>query len=231
MSDKLYCYPPDYTVLKNKFEIRDSGILDAAERAAVIERLSQGLPSGKFDLSHLQAIHKHLFQDVYEWAGQTRQTPLSKGGSAFMPPDRIGTAMSDVHNRLVARNYLKGLSKPEFAKEAGQILGDVNFTHPFREGNGRTQFQYLKQLGQQAGHEIDLTRFDRETWIAASRAAKEADYGPMGQCIAKAIGPERERSGLDKRTQALLEKYRTAREFEPERGKDREQDREDEHER
>lgn len=227
MSDKVYCYAPDYTVLKNIPGYRDKADLEAFERGAVLERMIEGPPRGNFDLAHLQAIHKHLFQDVYEWAGDIRETSLSKGGHTFMSQSRIGTAMSDIHARLKAQNYLKELSAPDFAKAAGQILGDVNYTHPFREGNGRTQFQYLKQLGAQAGHDIDLTRFEQRSWYAASRAANDANYEPMAECIAKAIGPDRSPQRLDPRAEKLLERYRDLIEEQPERDASHERDRDD----
>ena len=55
------------------------------------------------------------------------------------------------------------------------MLGDVNHVRPFREGNGRTQLQYLKQLAARAGHAINLTRLDRTAWLDASRRSNVAD--------------------------------------------------------
>jgi cell filamentation protein len=66
-------------------------------------------------------------------------------------------------------------------------MGDVNYVHPFREGKGRTQAFYLKQLAEQAGHPIDLTRVEPERWIAASRAAHVGDYAPMSAEIRRVI--------------------------------------------
>ena len=69
-------------------------------------------------------------------------------------------------------------------------MGDVNYVHPFREGNGRTQLFYLAQLAAQAWHPLDLARLDPEGWLAASRAAHAGDYGPMAAEIARALaGP------------------------------------------
>ena len=68
MSDTEYCYPPDYTILKNKFNLRDADQLDRFEHEAVMQRIAEGVPVGDFDLTHLRAIHRHLFQDVYDWA-------------------------------------------------------------------------------------------------------------------------------------------------------------------
>lgn len=79
MSDTVYCYPPDYTVLKNRLGLRDAEALDRAERRLVYLRQAEDIPTGDFDLAHLRAIHRHLFQDVFDWAGQIRTVEISKG--------------------------------------------------------------------------------------------------------------------------------------------------------
>ena len=77
MNDQEYCYPPDFTILRNKLNIRDLPTLEAAERQFVTQRLLEVMPKGDFDLEHLRAIHRHLFQDVYEWAGSVRTESIS----------------------------------------------------------------------------------------------------------------------------------------------------------
>lgn len=193
MSDLVYCYPPDYTTLKNKLNIHDADRLERVERRLVVQRTAEGVPSGNFNLDHLKAIHRHLFQDVYEWAGEVRTMELSKGESQFQLLRYIENGMADVHRRLVRLDFLKDLDAADFADEAGRIIGDVNYAHPFREGNGRTQLLYLEQLARQAGHRLDLTKLDRDRWMAASREAHAADYEKMGRCIAAAIGVARSR--------------------------------------
>lgn len=196
MSDDTYCYPPDFTVLRNRFGIRDAVELESVEREFVFERMRQRGPGGDFDLRHLRAIHRHLFQDVYEWAGEIRTIEISKGGNQFQPRRFIETGMANVHARLQAEDFLNGLSPADFALSAGNIIGDVNHAHPFREGNGRTQIVYLAQLARQAGHKIDVGRIDREAWMAASRQSHFGDYAAMGRCIAGALvrsGPDRTR--------------------------------------
>ncbi len=95
--------------------------------------------------------------------------------------------MADAHRRLVRSRFLGGLSRAEFAKQVAVILGDVNFVHPFREGNGRTQLQYLKLLATRAGHRLDLSRIDTKRWIEASQISHASDYDLMAQLIAGAI--------------------------------------------
>jgi cell filamentation protein len=190
----LYKYP-DSNVLRNKFGITDPVLLERRERQFVTARIESGTPKGNFDLPHLQNIHRHLFQDVYTWAGEIRKVDMHKGGSQFHPCERIEVGMADVHKRLSQQQYLKQLQQSDFAKEAAEYIGDVNRLHPFREGNGRTQLQYLKQLGEQAGHSIDLSRFKRESWIRASKEANQFKTDRMADCIQKSItDPVREKS-------------------------------------
>lgn len=217
---RLYRYP-DSDVLRNKLDISDAAALDEAERLLSTQRAEQGIPSGNFDLDHLKAIHKHLFQDVYEWAGQIRQVDFHKGGRWFHPCDRIEMGMADVHKRLAKQVFLRGLDKEQFAKEAGVIIGDVNLVHPFREGNGRTQFQFLKQLGKQAGHNIDLTRFDRNPWIQASIEANDAEYDRMADCILQSITPrERETAKQEAIERAMAKTEQQDREKDEDRSRD-----------
>lgn len=185
--DQEYCYPPDFTILRNKLNIRDLPTLEAAERQFVMQRLLEAMPKGDFDLEHLRAIHRHLFQDVYEWAGNVRTVEISKGSSQFLPRRLIETGMVDVHRRIVAANYFRGTSRDQFATGAGSILGDVNHVHPFREGNGRTQLQYLKQLAERAQHQIDLTRLGRSAWMEASRSSNDGDYESIRRCVRRAL--------------------------------------------
>ena len=197
MSDRRYCYPPDFAVLINKLDLRDAHQLERAERRLVVQRTLETIPSGDFDLVHLKAIHFHLFQDIFDWAGEIRETEISKGKSQFQFRQYIETGMTDVHRRIKTHNYLKNLSPDLFAELAGEIMGDINYVHPFREGNGRAQMQYLKQMTEQAGHGIDLTLIEKDAWIAASQMAHLGDYGPMSRGIGEAIGIEPQQDNGD----------------------------------
>jgi len=187
MSDPDYCYPPEHTVLKNKLGLRDAVVLDRFERRAITQRILEGVPAGQFDLAHLRAIHRHLFQDIYDWAGELRTVEIAKGSSQFQFRRYIVTGMADVHRRLVAADYLKRLAPADFAVRAGEIIGDVNYIHPFREGNGRAQMLYLEQLAARAGHRLDLRLILREEWMAACIEAQRGQYTLLGACIHKAL--------------------------------------------
>jgi cell filamentation protein len=189
MSDlDAYLYPGT-DLLRNKLNIDDAEKLDHAERLHASSRALSGSPDGKFDLAHLQAIHQHLFQDVYEWAGKLRSVFMTKGDSVFMPPDRIEMGMGNVHQRLVEADFLRNTDPWEFSAKAAEIIGNINHAHPFREGNGRTQLEYLRQLGEQAGHVIDLTKINGPAWIQASIDANFGSCGAMNDQIRQAIVP------------------------------------------
>ena len=178
---------PGSTVLRNKLGLIDAARLARLERQLVTQRAAEGIPAGGFDLAHLRAIHRHLFQDVYDWAGELRTVEIAKGGHQFQFRRFIETGMRDVHERLVRAAFLQGLNRPNFAAAAGRIMGDVNYVHPFREGNGRTQSFYLAHLAAKAGHPLDLAQLDPRGWLAASRAAHDGDYAPMEAEISRAL--------------------------------------------
>jgi cell filamentation protein len=184
--DDPYVYPST-SVLRNKLGLTDPDQLDRAERRLVAQRIAEGVPTGNFDLAHLRAIHRHLFQDLYAWAGELRTVEIAKEGHQFQFCRFIQDGMADVHRRLEQAGFLRGLSAAQFAEAAGQIIGDVNYVHPFREGNGRAQLQYLEQLAAQAGHPLDIGRIEPRGWLRASRASHDGDYGPMAAQIAQAL--------------------------------------------
>ncbi len=177
-ADDPYCYPGS-SVLRNRLGLTNPDQLNRVERRLVAQRIAEGAPTGAFDLAHLRAIHRHLFQDVYDWAGEVRTVEIAKGGHQFQFRQFIETGMADVHRRLETADFLRGMTPGAFADAVGPILGDVNYVHPFRDGNGRAQLQYLEQLAEQAGHPIDLTRIDPVGWLEASRLSHGGDYGPM----------------------------------------------------
>lgn len=197
-----YTYPPYHTTLRNKFELDDPDTLDQVERRMVGIRSREPLPSGDFDLKHLQAIHRHLFQDMYAWAGEIRTVRIGKGGNWFVHPEKISDAMAWVHTELSERDYLKGLSGVEFAKGAAETIGHVNYVHPFREGNGRTQLMYLSQLAERAGHPVNLAELKPSDWVYASVQSFATNYDPMARAIQSIIIgdqlPERNRQADEK---------------------------------
>ena len=130
-------------------------------------RSLSSLPTGRFSVSHYKAIHRHLFGDVYRWAGQFRTVRISKPNAAFCFPEYIDNQMKQLFAQLRADEYLQGLSRMDFAEKASHFLSWLNQIHPFREGNGRTQMAFMAALGARAGHPLDLAGLDEVAFLEA----------------------------------------------------------------
>jgi cell filamentation protein len=170
-SSDPYTYPGT-DVLRNIPDIHDSQRLAAFEANATTARLAEldAAPlKGRFDVAHLKAIHKFIFQDVYSWAGEFRTVNVSKGGSLFGAAAFVEPALAAILLKLPAERYLKEADLTSFARRAGFYLGEINAVHPFREGNGRAQREFIRELGIEAGFMIDWSRINRRQMMAASR--------------------------------------------------------------
>ena len=158
-SDDPYVYPGT-EVLVNKLDLRDFDELWDAERAitgVAAAELEEHPIQGGFDLAHLQAIHRALFGDIYEWAGEIRRKGfISKGNSLFCGAEFIVPYSDDLFAKLHAENLLRWLGRDEFVGRIAFYIAEVNALHPFREGNGRTQRIFANQLARQAGWELNL---------------------------------------------------------------------------
>lgn len=160
-SDDIYCYPGT-GVLKNRFGIRDRKALEEKERTITMIRLvelDKNPVKGKFDLDHLREIHRRIFSDVYDWAGEIRTVNISRG-NVFCQFNYIPEQAGILFEKLKKENYLKGLDKDKAAERLAYYLGEINAIHPFREGNGRAQRAFIRQLAREAGW---IIRFDCTT--------------------------------------------------------------------
>ncbi len=162
---------PETGVLKNKLGIREEEELKAAEASLVAWRSYQLVEKpiqGRFDLDHLKAIHQHLFQDVYEWAGELRDIDLARNDSYFANHRYMIEAAGLIFAKLAEENYLQGLDAADFSTRAAYYLGEINALHPFREGNGRAQREFINHLAYNNGCLIDWTNIREDDMIQAS---------------------------------------------------------------
>ena len=158
-------------VLKNKLGIRNKVILEQREAdyaAARAYELAQTPIKGNFDLDHLKALHKHLFGDVYAWAGEIRDIDLAKGNSYFANHTHIVSASRPIFTKLATEGYLTGLDAEAFSERAAYYLGEINALHPFREGNGRAQREFINHLAYRNGFSIAWDGITQEDMIQAS---------------------------------------------------------------
>lgn len=182
-----YTYP-DSDVLKNKIGLREQAALDAFEADATAIRLlelTEHPVPGNFDLAHLKAIHRHLFQDVYDWAGSLRTVDISKGNSRFGNYGMIESYLTRQLGKIQGEHFLIDLSPEQFISRLAHYMGEINAAHPFREGNGRVQRAFCAQLAEQAGYFIDFSQVGRDEMYAAMIASFHGDEIPLRELLAR----------------------------------------------
>jgi len=189
--DDPYLYPGT-RVLRNELGLTEPRALERAEHEYVLRRMSQGLPAGDFSYAHLKAIHWHLFQDVYDWAGDARIVEMVKDDTIFCPSSHVDEQMQQISDDLAAEYQLAGLGPQAFAQRAGHYLCAINAVHPFREGNGRAQRAFLGLLAEEVGHPIDWSRITPEQMRTASIAGMSGREQPMCDLLARAIHSQHE---------------------------------------
>jgi cell filamentation protein len=185
-TDDPYTYE-NSTVLINKLDLRDQRELDDFEAEITNARAGEPLPEGNLDFAHFCAIHHHLFQDVFEWAGIPRTVRISKQGSAFCFPEYIDAQTTKLFSDLKAKKYLENLPATEFAENASHFLAELNAIHAFREGNGRTQLTFFALLADRAGQTLNLEKLDPDAMLHAMIASFDGDESELTMAIRKLI--------------------------------------------
>lgn len=181
-----YCYPGS-AVLRNIPGLDTQEALDRFEAASTMQRADEPLPDGRLGVRHYQALHRHLFQDVYLWAGRFRTVRMAKDRSAFCYPEYIAREMRALFSSLKEQRFLRDLSKERFAASAATFIATLNAIHPFREGNGRTQTLFLVLIAVRAGHPIDLERLDPASFLSAMVRSFRGDTAPLTAQIVRLL--------------------------------------------
>lgn len=169
----------DGTYLRNKLGVTNSIDLSIAEyrlralRQGEIDRGEVDIPR-TYDKAHLQAIHRHLLQDVYEWAGKFRDVDISKRGDAFVPAQLLDKWTDKVSAKVRDRDW-STMSRTEFVEGVADVYAHLNLTHPFREGNGAAGKVFLSHVAEMSPYRLDFDRIEKSEWNAASNAAYPED--------------------------------------------------------
>lgn len=185
-----YVYP-NTNILKNNFKLIDQDKLNQIERLYSTSRLTEIKEDpivGNFDLKHLQKIHQYIFQDVYEWAGKIRTVDIAKS-TLFCPIQNFDNYQTDIFNKLKKEKYLTNLDIDQFSTKAAYYLGEINMIHPFREGNGRTQREFIRELALNAGYNLNLEQVPKDKMIRASIQSAAISNDALELLIRKNIEP------------------------------------------
>jgi cell filamentation protein len=180
---------PGTDCLRNLLGIRDREEFHTAEHEIVRNRrleLDKAFLPGAYDTAHLQGFHHYLFQDVYDWAGQFRLGEISKDGQPFCPATELAERLDQIFARVAERDAFVGMGWEHFVGAFSMLYGDLNAVHPFREGNGRTQRAFLRQLAAHAGWTVDWSALGR---FANARACERFMKKRKPQALIAILAP------------------------------------------
>jgi cell filamentation protein len=189
-----YLLSPHSQVLRNRLGIESLEELQAAENDLLELQVAKlraepRLIARTYDLEHLQNIHRHLFLDIYDWAGELRTVGLAKdGGDSFAPPLNISQPIVHVAQRISESKQLSTISTEELPLELAYLYDYVNFAHPFREGNGRTQREFFQQLLEETGRVLSWSAITSTQLHAACHVARnDGDLKPLVRIFKKIL--------------------------------------------
>ncbi len=164
--DTNYTYiDPKSGLLRNLQDIKDTDVLLFVESGAVTKRLQElyEKPIKIEGIKTLFEIHKYLFQDIYDWAGRTRKVEISKDGKQFFPTSHFDNAFKYIDQLIIEFKEIPNNNKMLIAEKLAEILDNVNYLHPFREGNGRAQREFLRIIALEKGLTLNLNPPDNKS--------------------------------------------------------------------
>lgn len=203
MSNSYKYIDPDYTytdpisgLLRNKQDITDPEVLIFVESGAVTKRLQELYENPiKIDgIDSLFEIHKHLFQDIFNWAGKKRNVEISKDGKQFFPTTHFDNAFTYIDQLIAEFKKIPRGNKINLVEKLAEILDNVNYLHPFREGNGRTQREFLRLLASEKSLILNLNPPDNKSvYERYMKGTIESDITTLTELIFELVDNENEK--------------------------------------
>lgn len=178
----------DSPVLRNKLNIKtEQELVEAEHQFAWLAAQEITFQTPPYDLNYWQAIHRRLFADVYDWAGELRTVIISKGGTNFGLPQGIERYCSMVFKQLAKDSFLEGLTGTSFVEKLAEYYCELNACHPFRDGNGRAQRIMFEHIAWNCNHQLNFTGISVEQWINANKHGMVCNYQPMVAIMDKSV--------------------------------------------
>ena len=165
-----YCYENSDTLI-NKLDLKDTKSLHYYEAKITAVKsldLRQKGITGNFDKTHYISIHKYLFEDIYPFAGEFRKENIAKGEFRFAMWEYIEPELDRLLEQLKNEKFLSNMGKEKIAKRLAFYLSELNVLHPFREGNGRTNREFIRQLALKNGYTLNLGKTKPQEILQAS---------------------------------------------------------------
>jgi cell filamentation protein len=192
--DLDYSYTdPKTGLLRNLLDISDSKELLFVESAAVTKRIQELYenPVKIKGVDNFFEIHKHLFQDIYAWAGEIRKVEISKDGKQFFPTTHFDNALKYIEQLIAEFKKIPKNENKKLAEKLAEVLDNINYLHPFREGNGRTQREFLRLLALEKGLTLNLNPPDNKSvYDRYMKGTIESDVTTLTELIFELINNE-----------------------------------------
>lgn len=169
IASSIYCYP-DSSVLKNKLDIRDPVLLRKVEADLSTARQAEIFRTpvvGRFTATHLCNIHRKLLGDVYSFAGHFRREDIAKGPTRFVTYSQIKEKLQRLLGQLQQEKWLENVPFEAFAARSAYYMAELNYIHPFREGNGRAIREFMRLLFLHNGYVVQWDAVDVEALLNA----------------------------------------------------------------
>ena len=169
VASSIYCYP-DCSVLKNKLDIRDPALLRKVEADLSTARQAEIFRTpvvGRFTATHLCNIHRKLLGDVYSFAGHFRREDIAKGPTRFVTYSQIKEKLQRLLGQLQQEKWLENVPFEAFAARSAYYMAELNYIHPFREGNGRAIREFMRLLFLHNGYVVQWDAVDVEALLNA----------------------------------------------------------------
>lgn len=173
VSGSIYCYK-DTNVLKNRFGLRDGKKLRELEADISAIRQNDLLTNpiqGRFTANHLCRIHQYLLGDIYPFAGHFRKEDIMKGSTRFLNHRDIKGKLTKLLAELAEESYLQGLTPDMLIDRSAYYFAELNYIHPFREGNGRSTREFMRQLYALNGYVVNWAATSTEELLDAMEAS------------------------------------------------------------
>ncbi|MGL4427905.1 MAG: putative adenosine monophosphate-protein transferase Fic [Silvania sp.] len=198
MSDKFgngrdpYLYS-GLNVMRNRLGIRQAERLaQAAYELTALRAATLTLGPPSRGLPHLCALHQHLYQDIFDWAGDIREIDIYQGDTRFCHFAYIEKEGNALMQDLEDEGYLVGLAKEAFINRLSHYYCEINVLHPFRIGNGIVQRIFFEQLAIHAGYQLDWCDIDPDDWAQANQSGAMGDLSALNTIFSKVVSEARE---------------------------------------
>lgn len=134
-------------------------------------------------------MHRYLFQDIYDWAGELREVDISKGATRFANVTRIEPEAHKLFGQLATEDHFVGLPREKFVARLAHYYCELNVIHPFRDGNGRAQRLLFEVISINAGYLLRWEPIGRTEWLKANIAAYNCQLEPLMTLLDRTLTP------------------------------------------